>query len=373
MSGADIDAGAFRSAFARFCALVEAESGRPFRGFDEGLADDWESYKPRLRNHALSLLRPEDWLEDQIGSGAILNRTIEAIEIQNSHLKLTNNLVFWQNRFGHANREHRALLEAASKPVLRGDIESLLFGLYCGSADESVTFDGLMSVTGRKYPLLAYLFFLKDTDRFMPIQPTAFDRAFHALGIDFTTRQQCGWANYAGFNTTLDRLRPLIAHTAILDTVRLIDAHSFCWIFSSLMKREAEGTLERTPSARKVTVIEMRNSVENTVRNSNGQIVDRRMKNKELRMSAAELDKLIADLLDLQGDRCALTGIPLHFRGPEADSNLLPSVDRIDSDGHYEAGNLQIVCRFVNFWKGDTADEEFRRLLLLVRAEKGSE
>lgn len=197
MSGADIDAGAFRSAFARFCALVEAESVRPFRGFDEGLADDWEGYKPRLRNHALSLLRPEDWLEDQIGSGAILNRTIEAIEIQNSHLKLTNNLVFWQNRYGHANREHRALLEAASKPVLRGDIESLLFGLYCGSVDESVTFDGLMSVTGRKYPLLAYLFFLKDLDRFMPIRPTAFDRAFHALGIDFTTRQQCGWANQA--------------------------------------------------------------------------------------------------------------------------------------------------------------------------------
>ena len=81
--------------------------------------------------------------------------------------------------------------------------------------------------------------------------------------------------------------------------------------------------------------------------------------------------KVIADLLDRQGGRCALTGIPFHFREPEADSNLLPSVDRIDSDGHYEAGNLQIVCRFVNSWKGDTAEEEFRRLLLLVRGEEG--
>ena len=92
----------------------------------------------------------------------------------------------------------------------------------------------------------------------------------------------------------------------------------------------------------------MRNSVEHTVRNSNGQTVERKIKNKEMRMNSAELEMLIAELLDLQGGRCALTGIPFHFRGSVADSDLLPSVDRIDSDGHYETGNLQIVCRFIN-------------------------
>jgi hypothetical protein len=46
---------------------------------------------------------------------------------------------------------------------------------------------------------------------------------------------------------------------------------------------------------------------------------------------------------------------------------LLPSVDRIDSNGHYEAGNLQVVCQFVNFWKGSSDNEEFKRLLMLVR------
>ena len=78
--------------------LVEARSGHPFRGLDEGLAAAWEDYKPRLRDHALGLLRPEDWLEGEIGSGAILNRTVEAIEIQGGHLNLTNNLVFWTAR-----------------------------------------------------------------------------------------------------------------------------------------------------------------------------------------------------------------------------------------------------------------------------------
>ena len=380
MRGAGIDGSTFRSAFDRFSALVEAKSGHPFRGFNEGLAAVWESYKPRLRDRGLGLLNTEDWLEGEVGSGAILNRTLEAIEIQDS--RLTNNLVFWQNRFGHANRDHRALLEAASNPKLRGEIEGLLFGLYRGGADEAVTFDGLMGATGTKYPLLAYLFFLKDIDRFMPIQPTGFDRAFRALGIEFSTLRQCSWVNYAQFNATLDGMRPLIAHAGDLDSVRLVDAHSFCWIFSTLLKHEAKGTLKRAPGGRdegrvlggrERAIGTMCLSVENTVRSATGQIVEHTVKNKELRMNAAALEKHLTDLLDLQGDRCALTGIPFDFDGPSVDSNLLPSVDRIDSDGHYEDGNLQIVCRFVNFWKADTADEEFRRLLMLVRGEDGSE
>ena len=32
-----------------------------------------------------------------------------------------------------------------------------------------------------------------------------------------------------------------------------------------------------------------------------------------------------------------------------------------------EAGNLQIVCQFINFWKSDSDNEEFKRLLMLVR------
>jgi hypothetical protein len=75
-------------------------------------------------------------------------------------------------------------------------------------------------------------------------------------------------------------------------------------------------------------------------------------------------------MADLQDNRCALTGIPFHFHGPDVDKNLLPSLDRIDSDGNYELGNLQVVCQFVNFWKGDSDNEEFRRMLMLVRGEE---
>jgi hypothetical protein len=45
----------------------------------------------------------------------------------------------------------------------------------------------------------------------------------------------------------------------------------------------------------------------------------------------------------------------------------MPSLDRKDSSRGYEPGNLQIVCRFVNFWKSATPDSEFSRLLALLR------
>ncbi|WP_299663147.1 hypothetical protein [uncultured Ruegeria sp.] len=33
----------------------------------------------------------------------------------------------------------------------------------------------------------------------------------------------------------------------------------------------------------------------------------------------------------------------------------------------YSAENVQLVCRFINFWKQASPDDEFRRLINLVR------
>ena len=100
---------------------------------------------------------------------------------------------------------------------------------------------------------------------------------------------------------------------------------------------------------------------------TNGQTVERKVKNKELRMTEYELDKLLRRLLEVQEERCAITGLPFQYQGAHKDPNMLPSLDRIDSDGHYENGNLQLVCRFINFWKQAADDQEFRRLVNVVR------
>ena len=74
------------------------------------------------------------------------------------------------------------------------------------------------------------------------------------------------------------------------------------------------------------------------------------------------------ELMKKQDGRCVLTGLKLLLDGDPGDDQLRYSLDRIDSSRHYEQGNLQIVCRFVNKWKGAMNNDEFKRLLLLLRA-----
>lgn len=111
----------------------------------------------------------------------------------------------------------------------------------------------------------------------------------------------------------------------------------------------------------------MANQAEQTAKHSNGQSVERTVKNKELRLSKEALIAHLNDLLGESNHRCAITGLALQPDGP--DDQLRPSLDRIDSDGHYEAGNLQVVARFINMWKSDSGDSEFRRLVAMVRNE----
>ncbi|RWK41724.1 MAG: hypothetical protein EOR46_15590 [Mesorhizobium sp.] len=107
-----------------------------------------------------------------------------------------------------------------------------------------------------------------------------------------------------------------------------------------------------------------------TVEVSNGQQVLRTVKSKELRIPEGELEPFLNALLDAQEGLCAITGLQVQYLGEEDDKELLCSLDRIDSDGHYEIGNLQIVCRFVNRWKNASNDQEFRRLIGVVRDQK---
>jgi hypothetical protein len=48
-------------------------------------------------------------------------------------------------------------------------------------------------------------------------------------------------------------------------------------------------------------------------------------------------------------------------------TQLRCSLDRIDSSRHYEPGNLQVVCKSINMWKCAMENEEFKRLLVLLR------
>jgi len=110
-----------------------------------------------------------------------------------------------------------------------------------------------------------------------------------------------------------------------------------------------------------------------TTQQSDGREKTGKAKIKEFRFASKfELEKHIVDLLDLQEGICALTGLPLEMDEATGEKELFCSLDRIDSSGHYEIGNLQVVCRFVNRWKGADDDEQFRNLIAIVRTARVS-
>lgn len=107
-----------------------------------------------------------------------------------------------------------------------------------------------------------------------------------------------------------------------------------------------------------------------TTLKANGQQAITTVKNKDFGFASRnDLEQYLLALLDDQEGLCALSGLVLQCDGFYDDPAMLCSLDRINSSGHYEPGNLQIVCRFINKWKSDQEDEDFRRLLQKVREE----
>jgi hypothetical protein len=366
----------FREQFARFLARVQLGGGEPFQSFRDGFAAKEENYKEPLRQEALNRLRPDLITELDIGKGQILARLISSIEIARAPNLEPNNLVRWENRYGHANRSHHTLLDALEDPALTREIERWAFDFYGDRLDNGAAFERLREIVGARYDLLAYLFFLKDSNQYMPIATKTFDSAFAALGIDLVTTQRCSWENYQRYNGALEDIRSALTEIAGRQYVRLVDAHSFCWILIREEYETAQIPKAKAPkdkdvgkifSARERSVWRMAETTLGTIKNANGQQVSVTKKVKELWIGAAQLEQYVNALLEKQEEKCALTGIPLQYDGEHLDHQLLPSLDRIDSSGHYAEGNLQVVCKFVNKWKSDEKNDEFIRLLGLVR------
>ena len=257
-------------------------------------------------------------------------------------------------------------------------MERWLYEAFVTREDEAASFEAFRVLAGDGYPLAAYLFFLIQADRFAPIGPQTFDAAFRLLGIDLTTSGRCSWENYRHFNDALDAIRGRLAQKPGLGDAHHIDAHSFCWMLIKMAEvtngQGKVGTV-RYAGARLKHIFRMAYAAAQTAAASasasasaSGKQYTVTRKDKEIHHDAQELQAIISRLLNEQGDLCALTSLPLQWPEEGDDPAFFGSLDRIDSSGHYADGNLRVVCRFVNGWKSDAADGEFRRLIAIVRA-----
>jgi hypothetical protein len=230
----ELSALTFQRQFSRFEQRVRDHSDAAFISFRDGLPAKWEDYKQEVRKEALRRLQFDNWKQTQVGKGRILDRVIKAIEINEPRRRIRNNLVAWQNRYGHKNRSHRALLDARSNVPARRNLEQWFLDFFQGKVTEAEAFDRFLKLAGNRYDLVAYLFFLKDWKEFMPIAPTTFDKALRLLGVDLVTSGRASWQNYARYNETLLAVKEALTEVAGVSDARLIDAHSFCWMLVRL-------------------------------------------------------------------------------------------------------------------------------------------
>jgi len=148
--------------------------------------------------------------ERDIGTGKIVDIAMRVINLS-QNLVNKNQIIHFKNK----------LLEYPK------EAERVIFDIYY-AGDERCAFENAVKFFGAKYDLIAYLFFIKDYTRFLPIRPTMFDARLEMLGIDFSTAYKCSWENYIQFITIIESIRSMMEEYYGF-TIRLIDAHSFVW------------------------------------------------------------------------------------------------------------------------------------------------
>jgi hypothetical protein len=217
-----IDKSKFEQQFDRFIRYVLSTSSEThFLSFSSNeTTSKQEGYKLDVYEEAKQNLSYKKWIESDIGTGRIHGDTVKALRISGNR----NNLVNWRLIERYANREG-----------LKSDLSALertLFNLFNNIEEESVLFGQLVESIGANYSLIAYFFFIKDKQRFLPISTNSFDKAFQLIGIEeFSTTQHCTWDNYQKYNLIVEEVQSLL-NEKIKGEVYLLDAHSFLWMIS---------------------------------------------------------------------------------------------------------------------------------------------
>jgi hypothetical protein len=215
-----IDLVRFEILYDRFEALVTSEDkAKKFFSFDTNkYIQREEGYKDTVFEKSNNFLSSENWTETQIGTGFIFKQVCRA-------LGASVNLVPWQDvdKFNKLDRNTSEKLE------------EVFLNLYQEKVPDRVSFQLLQNNLPNHYSLIAYFFFLKDRNTFLPISTTRLERALEMLGIrDFKLSGKCSWGNYSEFISYIKQVQYLLMGEYNLERVSLLNAHSFAWMIPVL-------------------------------------------------------------------------------------------------------------------------------------------
>ncbi len=221
--------------FDNFTDFVSTKDNKQFTDFKSSkYIDTAENYKYSVYEEARENLGQKWWKPEDIGSGKIQNAVSSAIKTRVTHdfQTVDNNLVDWRKKDAFAKTEKNKNLEAT------------LFNFYKSKISNQSAFETFIEEK-LSYQFIAYLFFIKDRNQFMPISQTKFDEIFELIGIaDFKTSHNLSWENYTTYIDIIKQTRDFLKTKD--NNTTLLDAHSFLWILGNQMKNVVKVTTTKT-------------------------------------------------------------------------------------------------------------------------------
>jgi len=212
--------------FVEFTDFIKNSSGEDFQTFatSKYLINN-ENYKYKVYDEARESLGNTRWKPEDIGTGKIQKAVNTSIKTRVNHnfQMVDNNLIDWRKK------------DDFSKRAVDGALEKTIFDFYKSKSRDNEAFDLFLS-EGLNYQFIAYLFFIKDCNRFLPISQERFDKIFEKIGVlDFKTRNNSSWENYSEYCNIIRQVRDYLRTKD--KNATLLDAHSFLWILGNQMQR----------------------------------------------------------------------------------------------------------------------------------------
>ena len=237
----------FEHALSEFKNIVETDTNKNFVDFKtNSFINEHENYKYAVLEEAKNSLLSKTWKEDEIGNGRILKAVKDSIQTNVIYNFEThqNNLIDWRKK------DNFSKLKANQKN------EKLLFEFFKSKINDENAFDQFTEL-GFSYQLIAYLFFIKNSQKYLPISQTRFDLIFSSLNINLKTSHNLSWENYQEFIGIIKQFQNYLKTN--FSGIELLDAHSFLWVYGFQFDKSKESTelkiQSKKPTKKKKSVL----------------------------------------------------------------------------------------------------------------------
>lgn len=230
----------FEYALSEFKNIVKSNTNEnPVDFKKNSYINETENYKYAVLEQAKNSLLTKIWREDEIGNGRILKAVKDSIQTNVIYNYEThqNNLIDWRKK------DNFSKLRANQKN------EELLFDFFKSKIKDKRAFDQFSELRF-SYQLIAYLFFIKNPQKYLPISQTRFDLIFSSLNIDLKTSHNSSWENYEEFIGIIKQFQNYLKTK--FNGIELLDAHSFLWIYGFQFENYKEKVQTKTQSEKSV-------------------------------------------------------------------------------------------------------------------------